>query len=137
MNARNSDVHLLIADNKQRWRNFTKEILTNNGYVVDTSGTIKKMIRLIKEDGYDLIILSSDLLTKSSLDQLEKLLSPSYKNRMIVMSEPYLSRTKSLEESRLVFKIGFKDWTIKPMGRQALIDLINTFLVEQAEKYNC
>ena len=129
MNIQRSKVYVLIIDDEPAWRKFSQGMLIDDGYVVETADALSETFRLLQQDGYDLVVISSDLLKAEEKEILDNLGARCQKTRLVVMSEPFLSRTRSLAESRAALKLGAKDWFSKPMGRRPLISLIDALLV--------
>jgi DNA-binding NtrC family response regulator len=114
---------ILIIDDEPNWRDFSEITLEDEGYLVETVSALAEAINLLEEDGYDFVVVNSDLLEPQEKEVLNNLINYSSKTRLIVMSDPTLSRTHALAQSRAAFKLGAEDWVSKPMGRNPLIEL--------------
>lgn len=128
MDTQRSKGYILIIDDEPAWRDFSQTTLAGDGYDVKTASALAEALSLLQQNGYDLIVISSDLLEPEEKELLDNLIVRSKKAYLVVMSEP-ASRTRSLAESRRAFKLGAKDWVIKPMGTSTLINLIKTLLL--------
>ena len=132
MEKQQSKGYILIVDNEPAWREFSQGTLMDDGYAVETTDALSEAFRLVQQDGYDLIVISSDLLRAEEKEVLDNLIARCKKGRLVVMSEPFLSRTRSLAESRVALKLGARHWISKPMGRRPLINLIDALLVSHS-----
>ena len=121
--------YILIIDDEPAWRDFSQDTLTDEGYLVRTANALNEALHLLQEDGYDLIVVSSDLLQPEEKDLLDRLIARCKNAHLVVVSEPSLSRTHALTQSRAAFKLGAKDWVSKPMGKRPLLSLINALLL--------
>lgn len=115
--------YILIIDDEPAWREFSQKALMGDGYEVRTASEINEALNLLQQNGYDLIVVDSDLLEPREKELLSDLIERGKKARVVVMSEP-ASRTRSLADSRMAFKLGADDWISKPLGRISLLDLI-------------
>jgi DNA-binding response OmpR family regulator len=127
MNTKRSKGYVLIVDDEPVWRNFSWLTLTDEGYRVETASELGEALSLLQQDGYDLVFVSSDLLQPDEVDLLGKLIARCQNKHLVVMSEPSLSRTRSLSESRKAFKLGADEWVRKPLGKRTLLDLVDAF----------
>ncbi len=128
MNGQQRKGYILIVDDEPAWRDFSRVTLTDDGFLVKTASALGEALSLLQQDGYDLIVISSDLLEPEEKELLDNLVARCKDASLVIMSEPFLSRTRSLAESRSAFKLGAKDWISKPMGRRTLLNLINALL---------
>jgi DNA-binding response OmpR family regulator len=127
MNTKRSKGYVLIVDDEPVWRNFSWLTLTDEGYRVETASELGEALNLLQEDGYDIVFVSSDLLGQDEIELLVKLIARRKDKRLVVMSEPSLSRTLSLAESRKALKLGADEWVRKPLGKRSLLDLVDAF----------
>lgn len=123
MDKKSGKGYILIIDAEPTWRDFSEITLEDEGYFVETVSALAEAITLLEQDGYDFVVVNSDLLEPKEKDILNNLINYSRKTRLIVMSDPTLSRTHALAQSRAAFKMGAEDWVSKPMGRNPLIEL--------------
>ena len=128
MDVHRSKGHILIVDDEPSWREFSRVTLTNSGYFVRTAATLDQALGLLHGDGYDLVVINSEVLVPEGKAFLQELTAYCRHARLVVMSEPFLSRTRALAEARAAYKLGAQDWITKPMGRQPLINLFETLL---------
>ena len=131
MDTQRSKGVILIIDDEPAWRDFSQVTLTDDGYLVETASALGEALRLFQQDGYDLIVISSDLLEPEEKELLDNLIARCKKAHLVVVSEP-ASRTRSLAESRRAFKTGANDWISKPMGRSTLLNLIDALLTSHS-----
>ncbi len=120
--------YILIIDDESVWCDFSRITLTDEGYLVETASALGEALYSLKQDGHDLIVINSDLLKPEEKDILDNLIARSSKTRLIVMSDPALSRTHALAQSRAAFKMGAEDWVRKPLGKNPLIELFRSLL---------
>ncbi len=126
--------YLLIADSEPIWRTFSKDTLLACGYRVDAVSALPKAIHFLKQDGYDLIIVNAALLHTAKAELIDYLKQYCRHTMMIVLSDPYVSRSRSMSEARTAFRIGAKEWAMKPMAREPLINLIDAFIFKQISR---
>jgi DNA-binding response OmpR family regulator len=131
MDIRQSKGYILIIDDEPAWRDFSQATLADDGYDVKTASALGEALSFLKQDGYDLIVIDSDLLEPEEKELLDSLIARCKKAHLIVMSEP-ASGTRSLAESRRAFKLGADDWISKPMGKSPLLSMIKALLAARA-----
>jgi DNA-binding response OmpR family regulator len=133
MNAQQDKGYILIVDDEPAWRAFSQVTLTKEGYSVETASALGEALTLLQQDGYDLVVVNADLLEPEEREILDKLVTRCKGKRLVIVSEPFLSRTRSLAESRQAFKMGASDWVSKPLGKRTLLDFINALLTGRSK----
>jgi len=64
---------ILIIDDEEVIRDGSRQILTHNGYLVDSTGEAAKGLKMALGDSYDLILLDIRMPKVSGMDILKKL----------------------------------------------------------------
>lgn len=125
---------ILIIDDEPTWRRFSETTLIDDGYRVATVGALHEALELLLGDCYDLVVVNADFLQPEEREILATIVSRCENKRLVVMSEPFTSRTRALSESRTAFKLGADEWISKPLGRRSLLDTIEFLITGQRQR---
>ncbi len=122
---------ILIADDQPEWREFSRQVLESEGYDVVLAETVPTLDRLLKENGYDLILVNADLMFGEFREPLHRLFRHNIDKPIIVVSVPS-SPHQTVQETRTAFKLGAKDCVDKPFSSERLLSLIKRLLADFA-----
>ena len=82
------DSSLLVVDDEVAIANMAKEILSNNGYQVDTANSAKEALLLLEEKKYDLVI-SDIIMPEIDGFTLKERLNDEYPNTKVLLTSGY------------------------------------------------
>lgn len=120
---------LLIVDNQPEWRKFSQQVLSERGYDIVLAKTVENLTALLKENRYDLILVSAELMRDEFREAIHCLFHENPDKAIIVVSVPSLSH-QDVQETRTAFKLGAKDCVDKPFSPERLLTLVRQLLEE-------
>lgn len=101
----NSKYKILVVDDSYTTRTLQKNILTNNGYTVTTSGNPNDALEKIKETNFDFIISDVQMPNMNGFEFISKLReNQNYENIpvMVISSEPHELYKKEIKEAKII-----------------------------------
>jgi len=115
---------ILIVDDEANIRLLYSQELIDEGYEVDTAGTIAETLELLKENSYSVVLLDIKLKNESGLDLLQNLVKE--RNEMAVILSTAFS----------CYKDDFSAWladsyVVKSSDMQELKDEIKRLILKK------
>ncbi|MBI2427182.1 MAG: response regulator transcription factor [Ignavibacteriales bacterium] len=114
---------LLIIEDEIAVRNGLKELLTAEGYSVDTYGTGKAGVDMVKSVVYDVILLDVMLPDMTGFDVCRTVRSLGVSSRILMLT----ARGEEIDKV-LGLELGADDYMTKPFGKKELIARIRALL---------
>ncbi len=115
--------HILIADDEPAIRESLSEILTEEGYVVASTGTASEALLLLRDAHYDLLLLDIWLPDRDGLDALNEISNFALEGRPEVIM---ISGHGTIETAVRATKLGAFDFLEKPLSiERTLITIKN------------
>lgn len=125
---------ILVADNQPEWREFAMRVLDGQGYEVRLTEGIEHLDTLLEGNGYDLVLLGSDLMHEPSRDALRSIVARNPEEPVVVVSVPS-SAYRTVQETRIAFRLGARDCVDKPFSAERLLVLVGELLREFGGRY--
>ncbi len=122
----NGECILIIDDSKEIVKHLAERILPPQGYQTRHAYDGKTGLKLIQELEPDLIMLDFNLPEMTGLDVLQALANESI-NIPVILMTGYGSELSAIE----AFRLGAKDYLIKPFTTEEILDTIDRALGEQ------
>lgn len=116
---------LVIDDSKEIVKHLTERVLPNFGYVTLHASDGKSGLALIREKKPDLVMLDYNLPEMTGIDVLREM-AQSGLNTPVVLMTGYGSELSAIE----AFRLGAKDYLIKPFTVDEILETIDRALVE-------
>ena len=116
---------LVIDDSKEIVKHLTERVLPSYGYETLHAYDGQSGLKLIREKKPNLVMLDFNLPEMTGLDVLQKLAQESM-NTPVVLMTGYGSELSAIE----AFRLGAKDYLIKPFTVEEIIETIDRALVE-------
>ncbi|HEX6384145.1 MAG TPA: GAF domain-containing protein, partial [Anaerolineae bacterium] len=116
---------LVIDDSKEIVKHLTEHVLPSFGYKTLHAYDGQSGLKLIREEKPNLVMLDFNLPEMTGLDVLQKLAQESM-NTPVVLMTGYGSELSAIE----AFRLGAKDYLIKPFTVEEIIETIDRALVE-------
>ncbi len=123
---------ILIADNHQKWLDFSKNVLEHHGYEVVTALTVEALSSLLDRNGHDLILINAAFMFGDFQKPIRDLFEKNAETKPIIVVSVPSSMHKGLQETRTAFKMGAKDFVEKPYSDEQLLSLVKHLLEEFA-----
>ena len=122
----NKKFKVLVADDEESLRGIVKEILTDNGYVVDCASNGKEALDLVRQNNYEVVISDIRMPEMSGIDLLENI-KKFNKNIEVIM----MTSHASVETAIKAIRLGAYDYLTKPFED---LDVITTVINRTVEK---
>lgn len=116
---------LVIDDSKEIVKHLTERVLPSHGYKTLHAYDGQSGLKLIREEKPNLVMLDFNLPEMTGLDVLQKLAQESMDTPVVLMTG-YGSELSAIE----AFRLGAKDYLIKPFTVEEIIETIDRALVE-------
>lgn len=126
-------VRLLIADTQPDWCEFSREVLSKQGYEVSIAKDVSTLRGFLKANGYDLILVNIDLMRKGFGKPIHEFLMADLEEPIVVVAMPSWG-PKAVQETREAFKAGAVDCVDKPLSPERLLVLVRQMLEEFRER---
>ncbi len=120
-----SEFILIIDDSREIVRHLTETVLPNFGYHTMHAFDGKTGLEIIREKKPDLVMLDFNLPQMTGLDVLQQMAQESL-NTPVVLMTGYGSELSAIE----AFRLGAKDYLIKPFTVDEIVETIDRALVE-------
>lgn len=117
---------LVIDDSKEIVKHLTQRILPTFGYKTIHAADGKTGLQLIREKSPDLVMLDYNLPKMTGIDVLQHMAQESL-NTPVVLMTGYGSELSAIE----AFRLGAKDYLIKPFTIDEIIETIDRALLEK------
>lgn len=121
---------LVIDDSKEIVRYLTKQVLPTFGFETLAASDGATGLRLIRSERPDLVMLDLNLPELNGLDVLRSLARESVAVPVILMTG-YGSEKDAIE----AFRLGIRDYLVKPFTVDEVIETINKVLDEEKKRY--
>ena len=117
--------HLLVVDDNEMNRDMLQRRLTRRGYVVDAAEDGPRALRMIRDQGYDLILLDIMMPGMSGVEVLERI-----RESHSVADLPVVMATAKIESEQIVeaLKLGANDYVTKPLDFPVVLARVQTQL---------
>ncbi len=142
--ATENALRILVVDDEESLREVLSEVLTDDGYNVDTAETGIKALEMFDQGNYHLVISDIRMPGMSGIELLEKIKERSTETQVIIITSH-----ASLDTALTALRTGAYDYLIKPFEDLELISAVvnratekirlideNRDLVEQLKRYN-
>ncbi len=142
--ATENALRILVVDDEESLREVLSEVLTDDGYNVDTAETGDKALEMFDQGNYHLVISDIRMPGMSGIELLEKIKERSTETQVIIITSH-----ASLDTALTALRTGAYDYLIKPFEDLELISAVvnratekvrlideNRDLVEQLKRYN-
>ena len=116
---------LIIDDSREIVKHLTESVLPTFGYHTMHAYDGKSGLEIIREKGPDLVMLDFNLPEMTGLDVLQQMAQESLKTPVVLMTG-YGSELSAIE----AFRLGAKDYLIKPFTVDEIVETIDRALVE-------
>ena len=116
---------LIIDDSREIVKHLTETVLPTFGYRTMFAYDGQTGLELIREKDPDLVMLDFNLPQMTGLDVLQQMAQESLKNPVVLMTG-YGSELSAIE----AFRLGAKDYLIKPFTADEIVETIDRALVE-------
>lgn len=116
---------LIIDDSREIVKHLTETVLPTFGYRTMHAYDGQSGLELIREKDPDLVMLDFNLPQMTGLDVLQQMAKESLKNPVVLMTG-YGSELSAIE----AFRLGAKDYLIKPFTVDEIVETIDRALVE-------
>lgn len=116
---------LIIDDSREIVKHLTETVLPTFGYRTLYAYDGQTGLELIREKDPDLVMLDFNLPQMTGLDVLQQMAQESLKNPVVLMTG-YGSELSAIE----AFRLGAKDYLIKPFTVDEIVETIDRALVE-------
>lgn len=116
---------LIIDDSREIVKHLTERVLPSNGYRTRTALDGQSGLQLIRDVHPDLVILDLNLPDMSGIDVLQQMAQESISIPVVLMTG-YGSELSAIE----AFRLGAKDYLIKPFTTDELLGTIDRALTE-------
>lgn len=116
---------LVIDDSKEIIKHLTERVLPNFGYTTLQATDGKKGLALIREKSPDLVMLDYNLPEMTGIDVLREMAQTGL-NTPVVLMTGYGSELSAIE----AFRLGAKDYLIKPFTIDEIVETIDRALME-------
>jgi two-component system response regulator AtoC len=110
-------LHILVVDDEAEMCASLKKLLNDNGFTVSTATSAKEGFRVLQENSIGMILCDIAMPDMSGLTFLSKV-SPSIP---VIMMTAFAS----IETTRRAFKLGARDYLVKPFDFQELLVVVN------------
>ena len=116
---------ILVVDDDVIFRHLVKELLEENGYIVETAKDGIEGFEKLKKERYDLVILDVNMPNMNGLETLNKI-----REDEDVFDTPVIMLTvKSMVEDQILgFEYGADDYIAKPFENDILIAKVKAVL---------
>lgn len=123
--AMSGELILVIDDSKEIVRHLADQVLPTFGYRTMTAYDGRTGFNMIRQDKPDLIMLDLNLPIMTGMDVLQAMVQESIRVPVILMTG-YGSEKSAVE----AFRLGAKDYLVKPFTVDEVIETINRSLIE-------
>ena len=124
---------LLIADAQMDWCEFSREVLSTQGYDVSIAEDVKTLREFLKANRYDLVLVNIDLIKQGFGKPFHELLMVRIEEPIFVLIMPSYGAT-TIQQTRVAFKCGAMDCVDRPLSPQRLLSLVQQLLEECRER---
>lgn len=122
---------LVVDDSREIVKHLTEYLLPNMGYRALAAVNGREGLRLIREQSPDLVMLDLNLPEMTGLDVLQALAQESLETPVILMTG-YGSEKSAIE----AFRLGIKDYLVKPFTIEEVGDTIERALLESRLRHD-
>jgi two-component system, NtrC family, response regulator AtoC len=109
--------HILVVDDEQEMCASLKRLLSDNGFIVSTATSAAQGFQVLQHTSVDLVLCDIAMPDMSGLLFLSKI-SP---GTPVIMMTAYAS----IETTRRAFKLGARDYLVKPFEFEELLVVVN------------
>lgn len=123
------NIDILSVDDSESGLKIIEKLLKGTNIKLDLASTGKECLDKIKIGKYDLILLDEDLSQISGTELMQKIKEiRNFKTPVIL-----LTKDNSYEYNEEYIKIGFVDYILKPLNKEALLEKINKYTKKDKE----